>query len=65
MRVGEIAALKVGDVLTADGHVRREIKLSAHQTKGSKGRTVVLSEKVRSEISNRDMHFTQARYPIH
>jgi integrase/recombinase XerD len=36
MRVGEIAALTIGDVATADGEVRREIKLSAHQTKGSK-----------------------------
>jgi integrase/recombinase XerD len=43
LRVGEIAALNVGDVLTRDGTIRREIKLGAHQTKGSKGRTVVLS----------------------
>jgi integrase/recombinase XerD len=50
LRVGEIAALTVGDVLTADGDVRREIKLGVHQTKGSKGRTVVLSARVRSEI---------------
>jgi integrase/recombinase XerD len=39
----EIAALTIGDVLTRDGTVRREIKLGAHQTKGSKGRTVILS----------------------
>jgi integrase/recombinase XerD len=32
------------------GEARREIKLGAHQTKGSKGRTVVLSNRVRSEI---------------
>jgi len=50
LRVGEIAALTVGDVATQSGEVRREIKLGAHQTKGSKGRTVVLSERVRKEI---------------
>ena len=47
LRVGEIAALTVGDVATQNGEVRREIKLGAHQTKGSKGRTVILSERVR------------------
>ena len=51
LRVREIAALTVGDVVTSDGKVRREIKLGAHQTKGSKGRTVVLSTRVRREIA--------------
>lgn len=50
LRVGEIAALTVGDVATHSGEARREIKLGAHQTKGSHGRTVVLSNRVRSEI---------------
>ena len=50
LRVGEIAKLTVGDVATQNGEVRREIKLDAHQTKGSKGRTVILSERVRKEI---------------
>ena len=52
LRVGEIAALTVGDVATQNGEVRREIKLGAHQTKGSKGRTVILSERVRREIGS-------------
>jgi integrase/recombinase XerD len=51
MRVGEIVALTVGDVSTPSGDVRREIKLGAHQTKGSKGRTVVLSDRVQREIA--------------
>jgi integrase/recombinase XerD len=51
MRIGEIAALTVGDIATAHGEVRREIKLGAHQTKGSKGRTVVLSDRVQREIA--------------
>ena len=52
LRVGEIKALTVGDVATQGGEVRREIKLGAHQTKGSKGRTVILSERVRKEIGS-------------
>jgi integrase/recombinase XerD len=52
LRVGEIAALTVADVATQNGDVRREIKLGAHQTKGSKGRTVILSERVRREIGS-------------
>ena len=43
--------MTVGDVATSDGKVRREIKLGPHQTKGSKGRTVVLSTRVRREIA--------------
>jgi integrase/recombinase XerD len=50
MRVGEIAALTVGDVINQHGEVRPEIKLGAHQTKGSKGRTVILSTRIRREI---------------
>lgn len=50
LRVGEIAALTISDVATRDGAIRREIKLDAQQTKGSKGRTVVLSERVRREL---------------
>ena len=52
LRVGEIAALTIGDVATQNGDVRREIKLGADQTKGSKGRTVVLSERVRKELGS-------------
>jgi integrase/recombinase XerD len=51
LRVGEIAALAINDVATLNGDARREIKLGAHQTKGSKGRIVVLSERVRREIA--------------
>jgi integrase/recombinase XerD len=50
LRVGEIAALTIRDVATSVGQPRREIKLSAHQTKGSIGRIVVLSNRVQSEI---------------
>jgi len=50
MRVGEIAALRVSDVINQYGEVRSEIKLAADQTKGAKGRTVILSRRIRAEI---------------
>jgi integrase/recombinase XerD len=50
MRVGEVAALRLCDVLMSDGSIKSEVFLSAQQTKGSKGRTVYLSEKMREEI---------------
>lgn len=51
MRVGEIAVLSVGDVLNSDGSVRGEIQLKAAQTKGNKGRTVLLNAQVQAEIA--------------
>jgi integrase/recombinase XerD len=51
MRVGEIAALTIGDVINQHDEVRPEIKLATRQTKGAKGRTVILSGRVRREIS--------------
>lgn len=50
MRVGEIASLRICDVLTQAGEVRDEVRLSADQTKGSRGRVVVFSKKLQSEI---------------
>jgi integrase/recombinase XerD len=66
MRVGEIAALSVGDVANQQGEARREIKLGAHQTKGSKGRTVVASTRVRKEIDSylKQSPFAQADLPL-
>jgi integrase/recombinase XerD len=52
MRVGEIAALKIKDVANQYGEARREIRLSSDQTKGNRGRTVVLSNRVRKEIES-------------
>jgi len=50
MRVGEVAALRICDVLASDASIKSEVFLSAIQTKGSKGRTVYLSDKMRDEI---------------
>ena len=49
-RIGEIASLRICDVLASDGTIKTEVYLSADQTKGSKGRTLYLSEKLRNEI---------------
>ena len=52
MRVGEVAALRICDVLLKDGNIKDEIRLSAEQTKGDRARTVVLSDRMQSEIRN-------------
>lgn len=50
MRIGEVANLKIRDVLAADGTIREEIRLTVEQTKGKHARTVTLSEKMRKEL---------------
>lgn len=52
MRVGEIASLKVGDVMAQDGRVKSEVRLTADQTKGRHPRTVFLPKKLRDELQN-------------
>ena len=51
MRVGEVAALNIGDVLSTDGSVKAEIRLDAMRTKGKHARVVFVSEKLRKEIA--------------
>jgi len=51
MRVGEVAALRLGDVVSRDGGVRSEIRLAAQQTKGRHPRVVFVSERLRREIT--------------
>lgn len=50
-RVGEVAAMRVGDVIGRNGEVRSEIRLAAEQTKGRHARTVFVSERLRKEIA--------------
>lgn len=52
MRIGEVAAVRVCDVLASDGTVRDEINLSAAQTKGNRSRSVLLNERMRSELAS-------------
>jgi len=60
MRVGELAALRLCDVLQASGEIVDEIRLGADQTKGARGRTVVLSNKAQLEIKS----YLQARFKL-
>lgn len=50
MRVGEIASLKVGDVMNTDGTVKNEVRLTAEQTKGRQPRTVFLPQRLQTEL---------------
>jgi integrase/recombinase XerD len=50
MRVGEVAALRICDVLGADGVVMDEISLAASQTKGNDSRTVLVPKKLQEEL---------------
>jgi integrase/recombinase XerD len=52
MRVGEIAALTMGDVVNEDGTIKSEIRLSAAQTKGGHARTVFIPAKLQIELRN-------------
>jgi len=60
LRVGEVAALRICDVLGADGTVLEEISLSANQTKGNHSRTVLVPKKLRDEITS----YLQHRFSI-
>ena len=51
MRVGEVAALRIDDVLDAEGKIRNEIRLDAEQTKGKHSRVVFVSDKLRKELA--------------
>ncbi len=51
MRVGEVAALRINDVLDMRGEVRSEIRLDAEQTKGNHSRVVFVNEKLRKELA--------------
>jgi integrase/recombinase XerD len=52
MRVGEVAALRINDVLNSDSTIKGEVRLMAEQTKGKHPRTVYLNERMQKELSN-------------
>lgn len=51
LRVGEVAALRIGDVIASDGSIKPEIRLLPEQTKGQYARTVFLGERLRKELA--------------
>ena len=50
MRIGEVASLRVGDVVGKDGSVKGDIRLDAARTKGKHARTVYVSDRLRKEL---------------
>ena len=52
MRVGEIASLRVSDVVNTDGSIKAEVRLTAEQTKGRQPRTVFLPQKLQQELAD-------------
>jgi integrase/recombinase XerD len=50
MRIGEVAALRVDDVVGANGDIRAEIALKAAQTKGDKARVVFVPQRMQREL---------------
>lgn len=59
MRVGEIAALKIGDVRGIDGKANEIIHLAKHQTKGKHSRRVFVGDELRKLLSSYLQHFVQ------
>ena len=51
MRVGEVAALLISDILNADGSIKTEVRLLPEQTKGKHARTVFIGERLRKELA--------------
>jgi integrase/recombinase XerD len=51
MRVGEVAALRISDVLNADGSITDEVRLLPEQTKGKYARSVFIGERLRKELA--------------
>lgn len=51
LRVSEVACLKLGDVLDADGTLRSEVLLAAERVKHGHARTVFLNNAVRTELA--------------
>lgn len=50
LRVGEIAALRWGDLLDGPGKVREQLRLSAAMTKGGHARVVFMNARLRREV---------------
>ena len=52
MRVGEIAALRLSDVLDINGAVLQEVLLTPSMTKGHRSRRVLLPQRTQQELRN-------------
>jgi len=50
VRIKELVSIRICDVLNRNGQINSEVHLKRNQTKGDRGRTVYLSEKMREVI---------------
>ncbi|PKO68893.1 MAG: integrase [Betaproteobacteria bacterium HGW-Betaproteobacteria-16] len=62
LRISEVAALKYGDVVAADGTVKAEVQLAPEQVKGGHARAVFLNDRMRKELGSY-IKSTKARAP--
>jgi integrase/recombinase XerD len=62
LRVGEIAALRWGDLLDGDGKVREQLRLSAAMTKGGHARVVFMNARLRREVER--FRFSMSGPPV-
>ncbi|WP_349370497.1 site-specific integrase [Salinarimonas sp.] len=62
MRVGEVAALRVSDVVDVNGDVRAEITLAVQQTKGNAARVVFVPDRMRRQLQ---CYLQSAEKPVH
>lgn len=51
LRISEVATLKWGDVVAADGAIKSEVRLMPEQVKYGHARTVFISDKLRRELA--------------
>jgi integrase/recombinase XerD len=51
LRACEISSLTIGSVLDTNGKPKSEVHLSQSMTKGKKGRTIIISERLQKELS--------------
>lgn len=52
VRVGELAKLKIEDVVASDGTIKSEIHLGKERTKHQHARTVFINERLRKELAS-------------
>ena len=58
--MGEIASLTLKHVLNEDGTIKDEVYLSADETKGNRGRTFLMPQKLREEL----LDYLSARFKL-
>ena len=60
LRILETVSLKISSVLGSDGQVKDEIRLNASQTKGDNSRTVIVSKRLKDELTK----YLQSRFGL-